>query len=367
MWATVDLRCAENNFHAVSSLLQKDTGLCCIVKANAYGHGALPLSLLWQEMGAYCFGVATLEEAIQLRRGGISGPILILGYTHPSMAQSLLDCSLTQTVFSLSYAKALSYFLSSKDRLQVHIKLDTGMGRLGFGCDAEGIEEAIGSARLPALLPTGIFTHFAGADTPALSLYTENQLSQFLVASDTIINSLRLPLLRHCANSAATLSLPQTHFDMVRCGIALYGISPIPESPLPLYPLMSVSAPLIHTFRLRAGQCLGYGCTYRAARPTYVGVLPLGYAHGVLRCWGECGVSPTMDGVPCPILGRICMDKTMVDLSGVPAAKVGDILTLMGKGAPSCQEVAHRTGTIPYEVLCTLGNGLPHRYIKNSP
>ena len=372
-WAEIDMDAARENFLRLRALLPTDTHLCCVIKANAYGHGALPLARQYESTGATHFAVSNIEEALQLRLGGIEGEILILGYTPTDCATLLAEHRLVQTVFSLDYATELSQAAQAADVcLSIHLKLDSGMGRLGFLCGAEDIEDQIAQAcALPNLLAEGIFTHFAMADCGAEGEeYTIRQHRIFeQVLCRLAARGLRFPIC-HCANSASLLDYPEYHMDMVRAGVVLYGVLPsgAVKSEISLRPVMSLRAVLSMVKDLRAGECVSYGCTFCAPKDMRVATVPVGYADGYWRSNAENGGYLLVRGHRAPIVGRICMDQLMLDVTDIPDAAMGDVATVIGEDGDECitvEALAERNGTIPYEVVCGVGERVPRFYLSD--
>ncbi|MBP5273488.1 MAG: alanine racemase, partial [Abditibacteriota bacterium] len=287
VWAEIDLNCAEDNFRFIRSRIKPETGLCCVVKANGYGHGALQLASLYEKLGADLFAVSNIEEAIQLRNGGVSKPVLILGYTPVLCAKELAAYGLSQCVYSEEYGAALSECcVSGGIRLPVHIKLDTGMGRLGFRYrapekDRGGLEAAARVCQLPGLEPEGIFTHFAAADEGGAGAdFTLSQYECFREACGFFAEKGIRFSVRHCSNSAAILERPEFQEDMVRAGIILYGLKPSPlvKNTQSLKPVMTLKSVISHIKTLQAGDTVSYGRTFTAPGPMKVATVPMGYA-----------------------------------------------------------------------------------------
>lgn len=376
-WAEIDLDAARHNYQTLKARLPEGVAMCCVIKANAYGHGATRLARLYAELGADFLAVATIEEAMCLRREGITLPLLILGYTPAECAPLLARERISQTVFSLSYAKALS---ESAHRagvtVRIHIKLDTGMGRLGFLCReeqtcADALAEAAEACRLPALLPEGIFTHFAVADEGADGVaYTEGQKRAFLFAIQALeADGITFPL-RHCANSAGILEFPDKVFNMARAGIALYGSLPssVLRTPAELAPVMSLRSVISLIKPLHAGESVSYGRTFTATHDMRVATIPVGYADGYRRANGQNGACVLIRGKRAPILGRVCMDQCVVDVTQIPDAREGDTVTLMGSDGDEripAEELAERNHTISYEIFCNVGERVPRIYRQN--
>lgn len=367
-WAEIDLSHLEHNYRALRGMLPRGCRFLGVVKANAYGHGAVPVAKKLVELGAEYLAVACLDEAVELRGAGIRAPILILGPTPAAFARELLEYGLTQTVQSGEEAVALSAAAEQAGkRLTVHIKADTGMSRLGFLCDEERLDASVeGIARacaLPGLNPEGIFTHFANADGD--EEYSMRQLTRFLETLDRLAEKNVKFEIRHCAASAAVLNYPCAHLDMVRPGIALYGHYPDPscvdlDGP-GLLPVMTLKTRVAALRELPAGTCVSYGCTCTLERDSRVAVLPIGYADGLNRLLsGRCEM--LVRGRRVPVLGRICMDMCMVDVTDVPDARAGDEVTVFGSELP-LEEKADTVGTIQYEMLCGVSRRVPRVYV----
>ena len=373
-WAEIDMDAARENYRMLRGALPFDTRLCCVVKANAYGHGALPLASLYESLGADFFAVSNVEEAMQLRRGGIGGKILILGYTPAECAPLLAEYDISQTVFSYEYAEELARFAARAGaRLPIHVKLDSGMGRLGFSCkhgaaDADALDEVVRVSEMPSLIPEGIFTHFALADGGEEGEeYTAQQYRCFCEAVDALAaRGVRFPI-RHCANSAAMLDFGNYGMDMARAGIVLYGVVPSSEirNKLPLRPVMALRAVISQIKELSAGDAGSYGCTFRAPHAMRVAVVPVGYADGYLRRSGEGGAYMLLHGKRAPIVGRICMDQLMLDVTDISEAAPSDVVTVIGRDGDeeiTAEMLAAINQTIPYEILCGVGERVPRFY-----
>ena len=368
-WAEISLPNLEHNYRALRGMLPRGCRFLGVVKANAYGHGAVPVAKKLEELGVEYLAVACLDEAVELRRAGITAPILLLGPTPVEFAGELLQYDLTQSVQDLPAARALSEAAVKADKpLKIHIKVDTGMSRLGFLCDEEhvnmSVEEIVKACSLPGLEAEGIFTHFANADGD--ESYTMRQLTRFLDVVDKLrARGVELKI-RHCAASAAVLNYPCTHLDMVRPGIALYGHYPDPscqglDGP-GLLPVMTLKTRIAAVRELRAGTCISYGCTHTLARESRLAVLPVGYADGLERLLSNRS-EMLVHGQRVPVLGRVCMDMCMVDVTDLPDVKVGDEATVFGPDLP-LEEKAGAVGTIQYELLCGVAPRVPRVYIE---
>ena len=373
-WVEIDLDALTDNFRAIRRMLSPNTKLCCVIKANAYGHGALTVASLYEALGADFLAVSNIEEALEVRLGGITLPILILGYTSPEEAGALAGYGITQCVFSLDYAKALSREAEKAGvTVKAHIKLDSGMGRIGFPIGPlspleDSLSEIVTAVSLPALSCEGVFTHFAKSDMgEAGRAYTEEQLRCFRHALALLSERGVTFGTVHAANSAALCDYPDAAFDMVRAGIVLYGYPPSSETVglPPLRPALSLKSVLDMIKPLAVGQSVSYGGDFVADTPTAVATVPIGYADGLWRGMSVKGLNPTVAGKPCPVIGRICMDQCMLDVSDAPDAALGDVVTVFGAGGEAIDALAERLGTIPYELICALGERLPRVYYRS--
>lgn len=371
-WAEISLDNLEHNYRALRARTPQGCKFLGVIKADAYGHGAVPVSGTLSELGCEYLAVSNLEEAVQLRRGGIRTPILILGYTPPEYADTMVFMDLTQEIHSLDYARALEERLRGTNYiLNVHLKLDTGMGRIGFLAygDHSELPQLAAFSQLTHLRVEGAFTHFSAADSRREDdeRYTELQYARFTSALAELDSYGIRPALRHCANSAVTILHPEFSLDMVRGGIALYGCAPDVdcEGLLDLRPVMTLRTTIAQIRDVAAGTPISYGRTFTAPRDLRMAVLPIGYADGLSR--GLSGkVSFRLRGQDVPVIGRICMDMCMVDITSVPDAKVGDELTLFGYDEDGArvpvERLAEASGTISYEILCTLSKRIARLY-----
>ena len=374
-WAEIDMNAAENNFKIIKSKLREGTKLCCVVKANAYGHGAVYLSKLYEKLGADFFAVSNIEEAMQLRNNGISTPILILGYTPTSCASILAENNISQSVFSYSYAKELSKSAKADGvNVKIHIKLDSGMGRIGFDCIHENekmLDSIVDVCNSEGLVPEGIFTHFAVADEGADGAeFTKIQYERFMNAIDGLLLRGISFEIRHCANSATTFEYPEYHLDMVRVGVVLYGVAPSYKvrGCEELVPVMSLKSVISMIKEIDVGDTVSYGCTFVAEKKTKIATAPVGYADGFWRSNAENGTQMLIRGQRVNIVGRVCMDQLMLDVSDVKGVREGDYITLIGSDKDECitaDELAKNNGTIGYEMICAIGERVPRFYIKD--
>ena len=370
-WAEVDLDALAHNYRLLRGLAP-DSRFLGVVKADAYGHGAVPVAKKLQALGADMLAVACLAEAVELRGAGITLPILCLGQTPVELAGDLLAYDVTQTVGDLETGEALSAAAEAAGKtLKVHVKVDTGMGRLGFVYYEDDDEAALERAgkeieslcALPGLEPEGIFTHFANAD--GSEAYTKNQCARIYdVFGELWERGLHQFKIYHCAASAAVLNYSWTkvYMNMIRPGIALYGYVPDPSVKDPgLKPVMTVKSRIAAVRELPAGSFISYGCTARLERASKIAVLPMGYGDGLPRCLSN-KLEVLIGDKLCPVLGRICMDMCMVDVTDVPGVRAGDVAQIYGPGLTDW--AAQLAGTIPYELLCQLTPRIPRLYLE---
>ncbi len=363
VWAEIDLDALAANVRALRERIG-GAQLMAVVKANAYGHGAIPVAEAALEAGASHLGVICVDEGAQLRAGGITAPIVILGHTPLRQAADVVALRLIPTVNTQQFGLALARFASQAGvRLPVHVKVDTGLAR--FGCAPDECVALAESLRdLPSLQVEGIFTHFANADEPDKS-FTRHQFELFL---DTCRRLPWIPM-RHAAASAAALDLPDMALDMVRAGIAMYGYAPGPSQAgaQALRPVMALKSRLARVHRLERGDTVSYGRTWRAERPTTVGLVMAGYGDGLPRLLSNRG-SALVRGQRVPIIGRVCMDQCIVDLSGVPDAGVDDEVALIGgQGSEfiGAGELGELCGAISYEILTGVTARVPRLFLRN--
>lgn len=365
-WTEISLENLEHNYRALRGCITPDCKLMAVVKANAYGHGAVRVAQKLEELGADMLAVAALDEALELRVCGIKLPILVLGVTPPEFADEVVAHEITQAVTDLDTAKALSDAAAAAGVCaKVHLKVDTGMGRLGVpGGDAKrAAAELAALCAFPNLEVEGIFTHFARADDD--EKFTMLQFTRFLDVVETLGKDYGLTFqIRHCAASAAMLHYPCTHLDMVRPGIVLYGHYPAPsceglDGP-GLLPMMTLKSRVVSVKALPAGSAVSYGGTYVLERDSRIAVLPIGYADGLSRALSG-KLEVLLHGQRVPQLGRICMDLCMVDVTDIPEVKPGDIATIFGEELP-LEEKADAAGTIQYELLCAISRRVPRIY-----
>lgn len=362
-WVEVDLDCIASNINHAKALLPKDVQIIAVIKANAYGHGDYQVAKTALENGATYLAVAFLDEAMSLRKKGIEAPILILGATRPQDVNIAAENRITLTVFQEEWVQEAKKILKKDHKLKVHMKLDTGMGRIGLRTPEElqRLEKLI--TEDDRFLLEGVFTHFSTADEKNQS-YFNQQLDCF----NKLIGAFsHMPPLVHASNSAATLRFPQSIFNGVRLGITMYGLTPSleikDELPFPLHEAFSLKTKLVHVKKIMPGDKISYGATYEAEKEEWIGTLPIGYADGWIRKLQ--GQEVLVNGMRVPIVGRICMDQCMIRLPY--EMPVGTVVTLIGKDGSekiSVDEIAKRLDTINYEVTCTISVRVPRVYKK---
>ena len=370
-WANIDLDAAKHNYRIIQNQLNNGTKLCCVVKANGYGHGAVQLSKLYESLGADYLAVSNIEEAIQLRNNGIHIPILILGYTDPQYAKALAEYNIIQTVVGEDHAKALlKKAKSEKCTVRVHVALDTGMNRLGFLCRSEAeIDRTVTDieklSSLAGLDVQGIFTHFAKADEiEGEDSLTDRQISRFKAACSALEEKNCCPATRHASNSAAIVRFGGLGLEYVRAGIVLYGARPSEDTDAEfLRTVMKLKTVVAHIHKLSAGETVSYGGIFKAEREMTVATLPVGYADGFIRAYGGAFVTVETESGErkAPVIGRICMDQCMIDVSGINC-KTGDTVRLFGGDPRELYDLAARAETIDYECLCLVSARVPRVY-----
>ena len=366
--AYVSLDAVRHNFRKIREATPSDAKIMCIIKADAYGHGAERLAPLYESLGAGAFGVATVGEAVSIRKTGTKLPILILGYTPVQEVKTLVEYGITQSVFSSEYAMALSGAASAiRKTVDVHIKIDTGMSRIGFvaknEADILGVRDAVTQ---PHLNPVGVFTHLSSADINERE-FTLSQLENFSYVSGRLCKLLGKKLLRHAANSAAIIDYPEFAFDMVRAGIILYGMAPSDKliGRLGLLPVMKLRSEVSLVKEVDTGISVGYSRKFIAKKPTKIATVQIGYADGFFRYGSLGGATLTVCGKSAKTVGNVCMDQLMLDVSDVENVKMGDEVIIFGEGGRSAEALASELGTICYELTTTVGARVPRVYTEN--
>ena len=370
-WAEVDFDKLAHNYHALRGLAPAGTKYLGLVKADAYGHGAVPVAKKLEELGADYLGVACLDEAIEVREAGVKTPILILGCTSSIYAAELVKYNITQACYDLEYAKELSAGAQKAGgTITVHIQCDTGMTRLGFMCHEDTMEksasEIIEAVKLPGLKAEGIFTHFSSDGSEE---YTMLQFGRFQDIIQRVRDLGYEFEIRHCANSAATLLYPATYLDMIRPGIVQFGHFPdakMDHALCDLVPVLELKSRVATVRDVPANTPVSYGRTNTLTRPSRLAVIPVGYGDGFCRGFSN-KLTVLINGKKLPIVGRICMDMCMVDVTDAPDVKEGDVAILYGSDGTNDQPVeagAEIMNTISYELLCVLTKRIPRIYLN---
>jgi len=369
-WAEIYLDNLAHNIREARRITKKGTIIMAVVKADAYGHGAEMAAKTFLENGAERLGVATLAEAIQLRMSDIEVPILILGYTPAYQSLEVLKYDITPTVFTYEHGKELSKTASSLGKVaKMHIKIDTGLRRLGFLPSKRSIDEIIKIGKLPSLEIEGIFTHFATA-SESDDNYTRKQFEKYMEVVDELEKrGLHIPI-KHVSNSAAVIDFPEYHLDMIRPGTILYGLNPFSKKDikqLNLKPAMTLKAKISNLKTVPKKTGIGYGLTFTTQRKSLIGTLPIGYTDGYRRALSnraEVGIR----GKRARVIGKICMDQCMIDLTDIENVKIGDEVVLFGDGSnntPHIDEIARLLETSNCEVTCMISKRVPKVYMKN--
>lgn len=378
--AEIDLAAIAHNVRLLHRMTRRGTRFMAVVKANGYGHGGVQAAETALKNGADCLGVARIEEGIALRIAGISAPILVFGYAQPEHMTDLVAYNLTPTIFSLHMAENLSRAAKSRgEAIRAHVKIDTGMGRVGFlpermdetSCRQSPfkglIDDIAAIIRMPGLEIEGVFTHFACADV-AGNTYTRQQFALFSeILSSMSRAGIDIPI-KHAANSGALINHPETHLDMVRPGIALYGLYPsreVGKNRARLHPAMTLKATIVTVKTVPAHFKISYGCTYETNTETRIATIPVGYADGYNRLLSSCG-HMLVHGKRAPVVGRVCMDLTMLDVGHIPGTRVGDEVVVFGRQGGAVlhvDEIAKATHTINYEVVTAISERVPRVYI----
>lgn len=369
-WAEINLDNLTYNYRRIREHVGSDVKFVGVVKADAYGHGSVQVAKKLQDLGADYLAVSSIDEAVELRVNRVAMPILILGHTPREQVERLIRYDITQTVTCEKKAEEYSAeALACSGVLRVHIKVDTGMSRLGYLCDGDyferGVEGMAHACNLPGLDVEGIFTHFSMADEDDEEslAYTRRQFALFNEVVAKLEEKLgRRLALHHCANTGATASYPETHLDMVRPGLLLYGYGEHAKM-LDLKPVMSLKTTVSTVKTYPAGTRVSYGGIYTTEGRTRMGVVPYGYADGFMRCLSNRYSLMTKQG-PAPVRGKICMDMSMIDLTDKPQVDVGDEIEVFGEANP-VEGMAAMAGTIPYELVCAVSKRVPRMYIEN--
>jgi alanine racemase len=363
VWAEIDLSAISHNVEQIRRVTASNAKVCAVVKADGYGHGAVAVARTALQAGADRLAVAIVKEAVDLRKAGFRVPILVLGYTPDYQAGLVVENDIIQTIFSVESARALSAaaVLAGKE-VKVHIKIDTGMARVGVSPSDAGHFAAVVAA-FPGVQIEGVYSHFATSDSYN-KCFTYEQYYSFMQGIEYIkAQGIQIPI-RHIANSAALLELPEMHLDMVRPGIILYGLWPSAEvkQEVDLKPAMKFKAQVGFVKELAAKSSISYGRTYFTAQNSRIATLPLGYADGWSRLLTN-KAEVLVHGQRAPLVGRVCMDQCMIDVSHISDVAVGDEILLFGGPALPVEEIAEKMGTINYEIVCMIGKRVPRYYM----
>lgn len=369
VWAEIDLDAIKYNIDSIKRRVDTKE-LIAVVKADAYGHGALDVSKTLVENGATKLAVAVITEAMELRHGNINTPIMILGYTPLEFAADLINYDIEQTIFDLEYAKKLSEIaLNLGKKAKIHVALDTGMGRIGFLINDNSLNEILKISSLKGLEVVGIFTHFATSDESDKN-YSNKQYKKFTDFNEKLISKgVNIPL-KHVSNSAAIIDMPNTYLDGVRAGIVLYGYYPsedVLKQNLDLKKAITIKTQVAHVKILDKNEYVSYGRKFKTERKSIIATLPIGYADGYSRALtGKAKV--IINGKFAPVVGTICMDQCMIDVTDIGDVHVGDEVIVLGKDKDlkfDADDMAKAMGTINYEVLCMIKQRIPRVYIED--
>lgn len=370
-WAEIDLDALRYNMESIRKAIDRETKIMAVIKTDGYGHGAGQIArVLEGDEQVWGYAVATAEEAFLLRDDGIQKPILVLGYTFPYSYEQMIGEDVRATVFTYEAAKELSdTAVAAGKKCRVHVKIDTGMTRIGIHPDDEGLELIRQFAELPGLEVEGIFTHFATADE-ADKTKTYQQMTRFREYVDRIEGDLGIKIpMKHCSNSAGIVEMPEANMDAVRAGIILYGLWPSDEvradEKIQLRPMLALKSRVVYVKMVPQGQEVSYGGTYTTTRDTRVATVCIGYGDGYPRSLSNLG-HVLIKGQRAPILGRVCMDQFMVDVTDIDAlVRVGDKVTLIGRDGDACitmEELGALSGRFNYELACDIGKRIPRIY-----
>ena len=368
VWAEVDLDAIAYNVQNIKRIIGNKE-IIAVVKADGYGHGAIDIVPTLLENGVNKLAVAVITEAIELRNHNINAPIMILGHTGLTYAEDVIKYDIEQTVYDLEYAKELSKIAQNHNKkAKIHIALDTGMGRIGFMPNEESLKEVKEIFELEGISIEGIFTHFSTSDETNKD-YTFKQLMKFQDFNERLKEiGVNIPL-KHCSNSGAIIDLPETYLDAVRAGIIIYGYYPSEEvnkEKLPLRPALTLKTKVVHIKELDKDNYISYGRTFKTKRKSIIATLPIGYADGYSRLLSG-KVKVIINGKFAKVVGRICMDQCMVDVTDIEDVKIGDEVILLGQEGNlrfNADDIAEILGTINYEVICMLRQRIPRVYVR---
>lgn len=371
VYAEINLDAILHNMEQMRGLLKEDTKIMGVIKTDGYGHGAVPIGRELEKLEyTWGYATATVEEAEILRRNGLKKPILVLGATFPEQYEAMADLELRVNVYSIGQAERMEEAAAKMNKkIMVHAKIDTGLSRLGFQVTEEAADEIARISKMPHIIMEGIFTHFAKSDARDKTMANQ-QLEIFAKMKQMLEEKqVEIPMI-HCSNSAAIIDMPEANMNIVRAGISLYGMWPsdeVKKENINLAPVMSLKSCIVFLKELEKGRVISYGATYETSKKQRIATIPIGYGDGYPRSLSNKGYV-LIHGKKAPICGRICMDQFMVDVTDIPEAKEGDIVTLVGKdhGAEiTMEEIGDLSGRFNYEFACDLGKRIPRVYVKN--
>jgi len=369
--AEINLDAAAYNFRSMKENLKEDTKIIAVVKTDGYGHGAIPIARMAESYDyVWGFAVALAEEAVLLRKAGVKKPILILGFVFPDACEEIVRYDIRPAVFTMLSAEQFSKEAVRQGKtVHLHIKVDTGMSRIGLRDDEEGAALVKAISLLPNVETEGLFTHFAKADEQDKT-DAKRQLSRYLAFSE-MVQKLGVKIrLHHVSNSAGIIDLPEANLDAVRAGISIYGLYPSREvhrTAVPLAPVLTLKSHLVYIKEIEPGTAVSYGGTFVADRPMRVATVPVGYGDGYPRSLSNKG-GVLIRGKLAPVLGRVCMDQLMADVTEIPEAKEGDMATLIGSDGGlelTIEYLGELSGRFPYELACDIGKRVPRRFWQN--
>ncbi len=369
--AHIDLDAILYNADAIYQNVNPDTKIMAVIKTDGYGHGAVEIARELEKLDyIYGYGVATVEEGIILRKKGMQKPILILGYVFREHYYDVVKYDIAPAVFTIDMARELSKAaIIAEKPCRIHLAVDTGMGRIGYQVNEESADEMEQISKLPNIVVEGIFTHFSRADESDRT-NTKVQIALFQEMLAMLKKrGLEIPI-KHCSNSAGIIEFPEANMDIVRAGIILYGMRPsdeVSKTKVPLKPVMTLTSHVAYVKTLEVGRPVSYGGTYVTEKDTVIATIPVGYGDGYCRGLSNKGYV-LIDGKKAPIVGRVCMDQFMVDVTDIPDVKVGDKVTLIGKNGAyeiTFEEIGELSGRFNYEFACDLGKRIPRVFYKN--
>lgn len=370
VYAQIDLDAILHNMEQMKKQINSDTKIMGVIKTDGYGHGAVPIGHELEKLEVtWGYATATVEEAQILRKNGLQKPILVLGASFPESYGILAEREIRVTVFSLHQAQELEQFAGKTgSKIIVHVKIDTGLSRLGFQVTEAAADEIAQIYAMPHIVVEGLFTHFAKADARDKTM-ANDQLHKFTQMQEMLRKRGVEPVIVHCSNSAAIIDMPAANKSVVRAGISLYGMWPsdeVEKSKLDLHPVLSLKSRIIFVKELEAGRTISYGATYSTKGKERIATIPVGYGDGYPRSLSNKGYV-LIHGKRAPICGRICMDQFMVDVSHIPEAEEGDTVVLVGRDGQECismEEIGELSGRFNYEFACDLGKRIPRVYVK---